>query len=459
MSDNFQDYKNKIGQYPVLSEEEEKNLAYKISQGDEEARNIFINSNLRLVISIAKSYKGRGIPLMDLIEEGNMGLMTAVDKYNIELGFRFSTYATWWISRSIKKAIYNDSRCIRLPVGVHKKIIACRKATNALQEKLKRDPTLEEIAKEVGMSVSSVDKLYEIAKETKSLNELVGTERKDELQEFIANESTDVKKDVEIASLHDVFEIILSKDRFKEREKEIIRLRFGLDGKGPMSLEDIAKILGITRERVRQIEVKVITKIRQSNDIVSLSAYMPDPQQALENLKIKPVRRTCKRDEKIQSIYEIEKRCSKEELNNIIESLDQTDKDLIRLRYGSNLENPVTTNMTPEERNDFYNKVIPKIRRRAKALKKRQEAHNEQNQDVITKNNEKNVDSVIKKDIRNLDTNSKQSKNLFSLASIEDEILEKRRSEYEHYINNDNSDENSPKSNSEEKIFVKRKYI
>jgi len=263
--DSVKLYLQQIGEIPLLTAEEERDLAkrYKETQ-DPAAKDQMISSNLRLVVSVAKDYTGRGLSFLDLIQEGNMGLVRAVEKFDYERGFRFSTYAIWWIRQSMVRAIADQSREIRLPVHMTETIVKLNRISRDLTQELGRDPTPEEIAAKMpGMSPERISEIQKIAMEPVSLETPAGDEENSTLSDFIEDEKA-VSPD-EYASnqyLHEEVDKIL-KD-LPEREEKILRMRFGLDDGKPKTLEEVGRVCNVTRERIRQIETKALRRLNRS---------------------------------------------------------------------------------------------------------------------------------------------------------------------------------------------------
>ena len=264
ISGPLQIYLNEIGQIPLLSEEEEKELGKRSASGDESARRRLSEGNLRLVVSLAKHYTGRGIPLMDLIQEGNMGLMRAAEKYDYTKENRFSTYAAWWIKEAMQRAIDQQSREIRVPVHVAENMKRVQKAAKELQQTLGRDATPGEIADKLGdKTEEEVNDIINYLQSPVSLETPVGDDGENSLGDMVEDKSEPTPEEAMnmIAQKEEVQELL---EKLNEREKKVIRLRYGLEDGKAHTLEEIGAELGVTRERVRQIEARAIEKLRKS---------------------------------------------------------------------------------------------------------------------------------------------------------------------------------------------------
>ncbi|QZA32226.1 RNA polymerase sigma factor RpoD [Hydrogenibacillus sp. N12] len=261
ISDPVRMYLKEIGRVPLLTAEEEIELAKRIEQGDEEAKKRLTEANLRLVVSIAKRYVGRGMLFLDLIQEGNLGLLKAVEKFDYRKGYKFSTYATWWIRQAITRAIADQARTIRIPVHMVETINKLIRVQRQLLQELGREPTAEEIAKEMDMPVDKVREIQKIAQEPVSLETPIGEEDDSHLGDFIEDQEAMSPSDAAAYEmLKEQLEEVL--DTLTDREENVLRLRFGLDDGRTRTLEEVGKVFGVTRERIRQIEAKALRKLR-----------------------------------------------------------------------------------------------------------------------------------------------------------------------------------------------------
>ena len=275
VNDPVRMYVKEIGVVPLLSNEEEKELAIAVENGDLEAKQRLAEANLRLVVSIAKRYVGRGMQFLDLIQEGNMGLMKAVDKFDYSKGFKFSTYATWWIRQAITRAIADQARTIRIPVHMVETINKLvREQRNLLQE-LGQDPTPEQIAERMGMTPDKVREILKIAQEPVSLETPIGEEDDSHLGDFIEDEVIENPVDYTTrVVLREQLDEVL--DTLTDREENVLRLRFGLDDGKMRTLEDVGKVFNVTRERIRQIEAKALRKLRHPSRSKQLKDFIED---------------------------------------------------------------------------------------------------------------------------------------------------------------------------------------
>lgn len=261
MDDPVRMYLKEIGRVPLLKSQEEIELAKRIEQGDGEAKKQLAEANLRLVVSIARRYIGRGMLFLDLIQEGNLGLIKAVDKFDHSMGFKFSTYATWWIRQAITRAIADQARTIRIPVHMVETLNKFIRVSRQLLQDLGREPTDEEIAAQMGITVEKIQEIKKIGQEPVSLDTPVGEENDSHLGDFI--EDRDAMAPADSAAfklLKEQLEDVL--DTLTEREENVLRLRFGLDDGRTRTLEEVGQVFGVTRERIRQIEAKALRKLR-----------------------------------------------------------------------------------------------------------------------------------------------------------------------------------------------------
>ena len=273
VDDHVRMYLKEIGKVPLLSTDDEVELARLMSEGDEAAKKRLTEANLRLVVSIAKRYVGRGMLFLDLIQEGNLGLIKAVEKFDYSKGYKFSTYATWWIRQAITRAIADQARTIRIPVHMVETINKLIRVSRQLLQELGRDPQPEEIAKEMNMSVDKVREIMKIAQEPVSLETPIGEEEDSHLGDFIPDD--DAPAPSELASFMLLKEQLMGVlDTLTSREEKVLRLRFGLDDGRPRTLEEVGKVFNVTRERIRQIEAKALRKLRHPSRSKKLKDFL-----------------------------------------------------------------------------------------------------------------------------------------------------------------------------------------
>lgn len=273
IDDHVRMYLKEIGKVPLLTAEEEIRLAKSMENGDEEAKKRLAEANLRLVVSIAKRYVGRGMLFLDLIQEGNLGLIKAVEKFDYNLGFKFSTYATWWIRQAITRAIADQARTIRIPVHMVETINKLIRLSRVLLQELGRDPTPDELAKEMQLPVEKVRDIMKIAQEPVSLETPIGEEEDSHLGDFIPDEDIQAPAETVAYTLlrEQLIEVL---DTLTEREEKVLRLRFGLDDGRSRTLEEVGKVFNVTRERIRQIEAKALRKLRHPSRSRKLKDYL-----------------------------------------------------------------------------------------------------------------------------------------------------------------------------------------
>lgn len=273
INDPVRMYLKEIGRVPLLSADEEIQLAHRIENGDEEAKRRLAEANLRLVVSIAKRYVGRGMLFLDLIQEGNMGLIKAVEKFDYKKGFKFSTYATWWIRQAITRAIADQARTIRIPVHMVETINKLIRVSRQLLQELGREPSPEEIAEKMDLTPEKVREILKIAQEPVSLETPIGEEDDSHLGDFIEDQEALAPSDAAAYELlKEQLEDVL--DTLTDREENVLRLRFGLDDGRTRTLEEVGKVFGVTRERIRQIEAKALRKLRHPSRSKRLKDFL-----------------------------------------------------------------------------------------------------------------------------------------------------------------------------------------
>ena len=274
--DSVRLYLREIGKIPLLSAEEELELAQKVVAGDKKAKDKMAEANMRLVVSIAKRYSGRGLDFLDLIQEGNTGLLRAVEKFDPDKGFKFSTYATWWIRQAITRAIADQARTIRIPVHMVETINKLLRTQRRMTQELNREPSIEELAKELEMEPEKVEYVIKIKQDITSLDAGVGRDGEDEdsvLGDFIEDEDSATPEESAASQLlKEQVQSVLS--TLSDREQKIIKMRFGLDGGKSHTLEEVGQEFAVTRERIRQIEAKALAKLRKHKDAKKLHEYL-----------------------------------------------------------------------------------------------------------------------------------------------------------------------------------------
>ena len=264
-TDALQLFLNEVGRHPLLTAEEEVALAKRIERGDKEAKDRMVNSNLRLVVSIAKKYQGHGLSLLDLIQEGIIGLIRAVEKFDWRRGYKFSTYATWWIRQAVQRGVANKARTIRIPVHIVEREQRIARAERELTVKLEREPTDQEVAKAAKLSVKQVREVRAAARAVASLDKPVGDENGTAFGDLFAGQDAQPEEEVSVSLREEALRDAVG--ALPDRERDVIRLRYGIDGEEPRSLEDIGRSLGLTRERVRQIESQALARLAVNREI------------------------------------------------------------------------------------------------------------------------------------------------------------------------------------------------
>ena len=272
-SDPVRLYFQEMGKVPLLTGVEEVALARRIERGDEAARRKLIESNLRLVVSIARRHCGRGMPLLDLIQEGNLGLMRAVEKFDYRRGFKFSTYATWWIRQAITRSLADQSRTIRVPVHMVENIQTFVRVQRLLIQEIGREPTVEEVATEMGVTPAKIREIQRISQEPASLHQHIGDEGDSQLGDFVEDTQT-VAPMEQVSDIVQHEELIAVLELLSGRERTVLRLRFGLDDGRPRTLEEVGQVFGVTRERIRQIEARTLSKLKAIREAQCLQEYL-----------------------------------------------------------------------------------------------------------------------------------------------------------------------------------------
>lgn len=390
---------------PILTKEQEKSLALRIRNGDEKAKELFIERNLRLVIKVARKYTGHGISFLDLIQEGNLGLIKAVDKFDVTKGYKFSTYATCWIRQSIQRSLGDKSRNIRLPVHLYEKVKKYELLKKELSLKFNREPTFEELSKKMRVSIDTIYKYERLEHDTISLNMIVGDEDS-ELEDFISLSTESIDNQFIEENLKDVIENLLKNSNLTTKEIDILKLRFGIGTNDPKTLEETGKIYGVSRERIRQIQEKALKKIRRSYNVKELAIYMDNPKEAQKNIdryrlkyqqhslqKIKlkdrkeselkmEMQEKTKRKSK-DNLYEYFSDYSKPEVSKVISRLDEDELELLHKRYGDNLLEPVKNDIDADEKEVIISNIIPRIQRMLEGKKVRRRKNNQKPQSTI----------------------------------------------------------------------------
>ena len=379
-------YIKDINNLEPYNKDEENDLILKAQNGDIEARNRIIEGNLKLVISIAKRYLNRGLSFEDLIQEGSFGFVKAINKYDFSKECKFSTYASWWIRQYITRYIDNKSKVVRLPVYLHDRIKNYKRAYYTLLQTLNREPTEEEIAKEMKISINMVKELALYSAPTSSLNEQIVDGEPIELQDLIPDESVSVDQTaMDNYFLEEVDNLLLT-SKLTERELDVLKLRYGFNDNQPITLEEVGKKYGITRERVRQIENRALDKLRASRKILGYASYMDSPKSSFNNLKKvydymnnkqSPIN-SPKNEMYLNDDGALEKKRIKtifsyfpvhrSRINNALARLDLLDSFFLYYRYGGNLDNPYVFELTENQKKYFEEELLPKIEKLINSL-------------------------------------------------------------------------------------------
>ena len=341
----------------LLTEEEKIELLIRVKQGDKRARDIMVEKNLRLVIKIAIKYQGRGLEISDLIQEGSIGLMKSIDRFDLKKGCRFSTYATWWIRQAIVIAIKEQGRAIRIPSYLNEKSSKIKNVVINLEKELGREPTTEEIANKLNISTKEIEKILNLSQTITSINQRINDDNYSELGDFIENntatpEEATLEK-VTAEEIRDKLSIL------NDRQQQIIKLRFGLDGDEPRTLQEIGDILGCTRENVRLIELKILKKLKRS-------MYKWRDEKAISKPDV-PVHNSRSRD----NIYDYFRKYSKEEINEVIEELGDRALTVLHMRFGDDFANLIfDSNLTEQDKIYLKRYIFPKLKKALEQNKK-----------------------------------------------------------------------------------------
>lgn len=365
------DYLNEISAFHLLSKEEEVQLAKEIENGNEKARKKFIESNLRLVVYIAKYFINNGLSMQDLVQEGNIGLINAVDKYDYRRGFRFSTYASFWIKQKIIRSIAEKGGNIRIPYNTYDKIRIILKAKQELSISLFRDPTINEISDYLNMNSEEVSELLKYEYNIISLNTRINDDSDNELGDLIPDDSESLEDNVFKNELHDLVKEMLVNCNLNENEIKVITLRYGINSSRTMTLDEIAKVFKVTRERIRQIEAKAIIKMRRSSYARKLVIYLGSIDK-LNDLNRKSVlhggtyKSFLKDDFRTKStytIYEYFKNYEKRDVEKALSKLNAKEMKAVIARFGNDLNVATKANLTVEESDIYFGKALPKMKK------------------------------------------------------------------------------------------------
>lgn len=418
LTDNITNYFREID-LPLLTKEEEYCLAIKIKEGNIEAKNIFIERNLKLVVSIAKKYRGRGMEFSDLIQEGNIGLIKAIENFDCEKGYKFSTYARWWINAAIREAINSKNRLIRIPFGKNSEIGKYVKAKQKLEEELMREPTLEEISKELNTSLQKVRELHDIQSDIMSLNYQLNDEESNsnELEDLIPSSNILEEEIINNSLTNEVIEL-LDKCNLTDREKDILIKRYGFFNKDPMTFQEISNIYRLSHQRIQQLEIRAINKIRKSKYITSFVNYMEYPKEALENLEnyrksIKIKNSTIIKDDDEKSKSSLTKRSAKnfygyfskyseEEIAEVLKKVSIRDIDMLHKKFGEDLKSSTSViELTKEEKEILIHHTFPTIKSMLENNRITKIQNEVDNEETDTKNGNKNktLKKVYKRNI------------------------------------------------------------
>lgn len=370
---------------PLLTKEEEIILLTRIKQGDKRAKDIMIERNIRLVIKMARKYSGRGLELLDLIQEGNIGLMIAVDRFDLEKDCKFSTYATWWIKQVMTRAIDDKGRTIRLPVYISEWNTKIRNAKKELQKELNRIPTDEEVATKLNISTDKLDELSIVSQSMLSLNQNISEEDDGQLSDYIEDDSI---VSPEIEAIENVAKEELEKviSTLKPREQQIIRLRFGFDDSEAKSLQEIGDILGISGERVRQLESRSLKELKQKILRKQRKIVKLDIKES-ENKVLRKKRNNRRRTANdLKNIYSYFKGYEKEQIQEVIQELDEKSVELLHKRYGEDFDNPIYNSLSNKDRAYLYSSIFVRMKRHLRKYDTSEITTSKENEKVLINN-------------------------------------------------------------------------
>ena len=367
INDSVGFYLWEIGKYPILSKEEEQSLFYRLKNGDNSAKEMIINSNLRLVANIAKMYINRGLSYLDLIQEGNIGLIIAIDKYDVNTFNRFSTYAYYWIVLYIQRAIANKGRNIRIPVYKNDAINKYRVVVLKLETLLGRTPTVSEIANDMKVSIKEVERLCLLQKDTANLNEVVSNDSNTELEEFVIGYDDSLDDIVIAKALEEDIDKILKNSSLTDLEYSILINRFGLNNNSIATLAELSLKYNISVEWVRKSERNALNKIRLSKYITSLMEYYDIEEAKLGNLMYKVID-SDKDLDKVNSIYEYFDNYTKDEIDYAISNLSLRGRNVLVVIYGDDYMN-LQENIDIKYYKSFYYTIVPQMKKILKDLR------------------------------------------------------------------------------------------
>lgn len=373
LEDSINMYLKEIGEIPILSSDEEKELAKKMISGDEKAREIFIKRNLKLVVSIAKKYQNKGLDMLDLIQEGNIGLMTAVSKFDVNKNVKFSTYATWWIRQAITRGITDKGRNIRIPVHINEDLIKIRKHTYLFEARENRKPSIAELSQEMKISESRITEALKYQNDTISTNALIGEKDDAELGDFVPSNDDPLEDVIYLKDLKEKIDEIFESAKLTDKEKDVIILRFGLDNLGCRTLEEVGKKHNVTRERIRQIEAKALRKLKKSHYVKGFNPKEEEISSFIDNsfrnhftINKQEKELTINQRKELntkETIYDVFAPYSKDEIMQAIFELNNEERKIIISKFGYNLDMPINKSLIYLENDSFREYLFPKIKR------------------------------------------------------------------------------------------------